>query len=46
MGKLRNAYNIVLVWKPGGKRAFGRQRHRWEGNAKISLGEVRYEDVG
>jgi hypothetical protein len=45
MGKVRNAYNIVLVWKPGGKRPFGRQRHRWEGNTKISLGEVRYENV-
>jgi hypothetical protein len=41
MGKLRNAYNIVLVRKPGGKRPLGDRGI----DAKIGLGEVRYEDV-
>ena len=30
----------VLVWKPEGKRPFGRHRHRWENNIKMDLQEV------
>ena len=36
MGKSRSAYR-VLVGKPGGKRQFGRHRHRWEDNIKIDF---------
>jgi len=30
----------VLVWKPEGKRPFGRPRRRWEDNIKMDLQEV------
>jgi hypothetical protein len=39
MGDSRGAYR-VLVRKPEGRRPLGRQRHRWEDNIKIDLGEV------
>jgi len=29
-----------LVWKPEGKRPFGRPRRRWENNIKMDLQEV------
>ena len=31
----------VLVGKPDAKRPLGRPRHRWEGNIKMDLQEVR-----
>ena len=40
MGERRGVYR-VLVGKPEGKRSFGRPRHRWEGNIKTDLQEVR-----
>jgi hypothetical protein len=45
MGKIRNEYK-VLVGKPGGKRPLGKFRLRWEGNIKMHLMEVGWEDVG
>jgi len=32
--------NVVLVGKPGGKRALGRPRNSWEDNFKLDLQEV------
>jgi hypothetical protein len=29
-----------MVRRPGGKRAFGRPRHRWKDNIKMDLKEV------
>ncbi|KAJ4439183.1 hypothetical protein ANN_15142 [Periplaneta americana] len=43
MGESRNAYR-VLVGKPEGKRPLGRPRRRWEGNIKMDLREVGYDD--
>ncbi|KAJ4434963.1 hypothetical protein ANN_23535 [Periplaneta americana] len=43
MGESRNAYR-VLVGRPEGKRPLGRPRRRWEGNIKIDLREVGYDD--
>jgi hypothetical protein len=42
MAETRNAYN-VLVGKPEGP--LGRPRGRWEGNIRIDLREIRWEDV-
>jgi hypothetical protein len=39
MGKLRNAYNI-LVRRFEWKRPFGRTRHRCEDNKRKDLGEI------
>jgi hypothetical protein len=39
MGDRRGVYR-VLVGKPGGKRPFGRDKHRWEDNIKTDLQEV------
>jgi hypothetical protein len=39
MGERRGVYR-VLVGKPGGKRAQGRPRQRWEDNIKMDLQEV------
>jgi len=39
MGEKRGVY-MVLVWKPEGKRPFGRPRHRQEVNIKLDLQEV------
>jgi hypothetical protein len=39
MGERRGVYR-VLVWKPEGKRSFGRPRRRWEENIKMVLQEV------
>jgi hypothetical protein len=36
MGKMRNAYNI-LIEKSEGKRPLGRRRRRWENNIKMDL---------
>jgi hypothetical protein len=33
------------VGKPEGKRPLGRQRHRWEDNIRMDLGEVGWGDV-
>jgi hypothetical protein len=44
MGKLRNAYNI-LVGKPEGKRPLGRLMCRWEDNIRTDLREIGWEDV-
>jgi hypothetical protein len=40
----RNAYGL-LVGKPEGKNALGRQRRRWVDNIKMDLGEVGWGDV-
>ena len=39
MRERRNVYG-VLVGKPGGKRALGRSKRRWEDNIKMDLQEV------
>ena len=39
-GERRGLYR-VLVGKPEGTRPLGRPRHRWEGNIKLDLQEVR-----
>jgi hypothetical protein len=44
VGDRRGAYR-VLVGKPEGKRPLGRPRHRWEGNIKMDLQEVRWGDM-
>ena len=43
MGYRRCAYGVV-VWKPEGRRPFGRSRLRWEVNIKMDLREVRGMD--
>ncbi|KAJ4437578.1 hypothetical protein ANN_17723 [Periplaneta americana] len=43
MGESRNAYR-VLVGRPERKRPLGRPRHTWEGNIKMDLREVGYDD--
>ncbi|KAJ4431735.1 hypothetical protein ANN_20337, partial [Periplaneta americana] len=43
MGESRNAYR-VLVGRPEGKRPLERPRRRWEGNIKMDLREVGYDD--
>ncbi|KAJ4440260.1 hypothetical protein ANN_08399 [Periplaneta americana] len=43
MGESRNAYR-VLVGRPEVKRPLGRLRRRWEGNIKMDLREVGYDD--
>jgi hypothetical protein len=42
MGKLRNAYNI-LVAKPGGKRPLGIPRRIWEDDIRMDLREIGWE---
>ena len=44
MGEKRGVYR-VLVWKPEGKRPFGRPRRRWEDNIKMNLQEVGCEGM-
>jgi len=39
-GERRHACKI-LVGKPEGKRPLGRSSHRWEGNIKVDLQEIR-----
>ena len=39
MGEGRRVY-LVLVGEPGGRRALGRPRRRWEDNIKMDLQEV------
>jgi hypothetical protein len=39
MGEDRGVHRM-LVWKPEGKRPFGRPRRRWENNIKMDLQEV------
>jgi hypothetical protein len=39
MGERRVAYR-ALVWKPEGRRPFGKPRRRWEDNIKMDLREV------
>jgi len=41
MGERRGVYR-VLVGKHGGKRPLGRPRHKWKGNIKMDLEEVRW----
>ncbi|KAJ4447163.1 hypothetical protein ANN_09164 [Periplaneta americana] len=43
MGEFRNAYT-VLVGRPDGKRPLGRSRRRREGNIKMDLREVGYDN--
>ena len=38
-GERRSVYR-VLVWKPEGKRPFGRPKRRWQINIKMVLQEV------
>jgi hypothetical protein len=40
MEERRGAYKVVLG-KPEGRRPLGSPRHRWEGNIKVDLQEVR-----
>jgi hypothetical protein len=44
MGAMRNTYKIS-VWKPEGKRPFGRNRRRWEYNIKMNLREIGFGGV-
>jgi hypothetical protein len=44
MGEMGNAY-IILVGKPEEKRPLGRPRHKWQGNIRIDLRELRWENV-
>jgi hypothetical protein len=44
IGEIRNAYNI-LVGKTEGKRPLGRPRRRWEGNIRMDLTEIGWEEV-
>jgi hypothetical protein len=41
MGERRGVYR-VLLWKPEGKRLFGRPRRRWEDNIRMDLQKVGY----
>jgi hypothetical protein len=34
-----------LVWKPEGKRPFGRHRSRWKNNIKIDPGKTEWDSV-
>jgi hypothetical protein len=43
-GEIRNTYKI-LVGKHGRKKSLGRPQQRWEGNIRIDLGEMGWEDV-
>jgi hypothetical protein len=45
MGKMRNAYNIV-VGKPEGKRPRERPRRRCKGNIRTDFREIEWEGVG
>jgi hypothetical protein len=45
MGEIKNAYRI-LVGKPEGKRPLGRPKHRWMGNIKMDLREIRCDGMG
>jgi len=44
MGERRGVYR-VFVGKHEERRPVGRHRHRWEGNIKIDVQEVRWEDM-
>jgi hypothetical protein len=44
MGERRGVYR-VLVWKPEGKRPFGKPRRRWDDDIKMDLQEVRCEGM-
>jgi hypothetical protein len=41
VGDRRGAYR-VFVWRPDGKRQFGRYKTRWEDNIKKDLQEVKW----
>jgi hypothetical protein len=45
MGETRNAYRI-LVGKPEGKRALGRQRRRWVDDIKMDFREIGWDGMG
>jgi hypothetical protein len=40
MGKMRYAYNKILVGKSAGKRPLGRPVNRWEGKIRMRLMEI------
>jgi hypothetical protein len=40
--EMKHAYG-VLVGETQGKRPVGRSRHRWDGNIKLSLKEIRWD---
>jgi hypothetical protein len=44
MEEIRGVYR-VLVWKPEGKRPFGRLRRRWEDNIEMDLPEMGCGDM-
>jgi hypothetical protein len=44
MGENMNAYRI-LVGEPEGKRLLRGQRHRWEDDIKVDLGEIGWSDM-
>jgi hypothetical protein len=46
MGEKRNAYRLLLVGKPEGKRPLRRPRRSWVDNIRMNLGEVGCGDVG
>jgi hypothetical protein len=45
MGERKGAYRD-LVWKPEGKRPFGKPSHRWEDNIQMAIQEVVWEGGG
>jgi hypothetical protein len=44
IGEKRNAYRL-FVEKPEGNRPLGTSRLRWVGNAKMDLGEIKWDGV-
>jgi hypothetical protein len=45
MGETRNAYRILLVGEPEGKRPLGRPRRRWVDNINMDLREVGWDGM-
>jgi hypothetical protein len=44
MGEMRNSYSI-LVGRPEEKRPLGKPGRRWEGNIRINVREIGWEDA-
>jgi hypothetical protein len=45
MEEKRNAYRILVVEKPEGKRSLGRPRRMWVDNIKIDLREIGWDGM-
>jgi hypothetical protein len=45
MVEKRNAYRLLLVGEPEGKRSLGRRRRRWVDNIKMDLLEIGWGGV-